>query len=188
MCMNCAAQPCLQGYLMEVKLTHGCFHSHAHGPMHLLHGANCAASLWSHIMYWAVLAFPNLWVELHLVKSSVNFYCEAILQWLLSLQAILARLHGLMHALLAFMGPWFNHWAVLWSVNPHTCSSFHTDASLCRLFCSHTGPLGCSKLAPIYLGLGHNWSSHFWPSNDSPKKRTVAQTRRFPSTWLHLPP
>ena len=44
--IDCAAQPCLGGYLLTVKVTCGCFHGCVDIPMLLLHGSNCAASLW----------------------------------------------------------------------------------------------------------------------------------------------
>ena len=43
--INCTLQPCLGGYPLRIKLTHGHLHGCVHAPMFLLDGANCTASL-----------------------------------------------------------------------------------------------------------------------------------------------
>ena len=69
--------------------------------MFLLHGTNCAASLWClHLVLGCASPFKFVGG----VQFKFILCHEAILQWSFSLQAILARSQRLLHALLAFTG------------------------------------------------------------------------------------
>ena len=103
--MNHAAQPCLRGFPLKVKLTCGYFHCHAHAPMLLLHGANCAVSLQSHHLVLGCASLSKFVDRVSFSQVRGQFLIVRQCQDGCFLCNQSGLIEGLLHVSLAFTGP-----------------------------------------------------------------------------------